>query len=479
MTNFYPVNSQVVNETPAAQGVSGAIDSTLGDVIMTSSGTVDVGVLGFVDSQLDDIDSSSSISVKVYGSADASLDDIASTSNATLSVSVSLDATLDDVSSSFTTVLTSSGVVDNTLDDVSSESNATLTVSVYGSVDDVLNDVSSSSIGGIGNFVSGTIDSTLDDASSDSNLELKVSGIIDGTFGEVTSESTGALPVTGSINSTLDDVVSPSNALIKVSCIIDRSFDNVVSISDALVKVIGSIDDAIDDVSSESIATTSIAGSIDRTFDDVVSDSSINILQSATGTIDAVLDDVLSSSTGTISAETILDTDPTSTGYNSYVTRDEADELISELEPFIDTTDWSALTSVQKENVILKATDDSNSFCYVGVATNPVGGNNMMWPRTGTAYANGVSIGSSEIPSFMKEYIAQRCTEILEFGPMSENGVTVPDKVKRQKVGSLSQEFFSPGEMTANTLTLRDFSSFGSIQPYVCRSENVIFLQRA
>ena len=154
--------------------------------------------------------------------------------------------------------------------------------------------------------------------------------------------------------------------------------------------------------------------------------------------------------------------------------------MIEALEPFVDTTAWNALTTSQKENVILRATVNANSFCYYGTTSSIViSTNNMMWPRTGLLYANGVSIGSSEIPTFMMQYIAERCTEILEFGPTDANNITVPGKVKRQKVGSLEQEFFSPGEMTANTLSLSDFASFALIKPYVCRKGNVIFLQRA
>ncbi len=175
-----------------------------------------------------------------------------------------------------------------------------------------------------------------------------------------------------------------------------------------------------------------------------------------------------------------LDTVITSATYNSYVTLAEANALIAAFDPFVDITDWEALTDNNKINVILRATDNSNSFCYLGSTnTSIISPENMMWPRSGVTYANGAPLPPTEIPVFMKEYIAERCTEILEFGPTDANNLTVPDKVKKQKVGSLEQEFFSPGEMTANTLTLKDFASYRTIKPYVCNSSNAIFLKRA
>lgn len=172
--------------------------------------------------------------------------------------------------------------------------------------------------------------------------------------------------------------------------------------------------------------------------------------------------------------------DPTDANYNSYVTEAEADVLIAALDPFVDLTKWAALTSQQKENVILAATDNLNSFDFSGTTSSIViSKNNMMWPRQGASYANGVAISSSEIPVFVQEYIAKRSTEILDFGPADANSLTVPNNVKRQKLGGLEQEFFGPKEMTANSLSLSDFCSFGLIKPYVLRNGSVIFLKRA
>lgn len=175
-----------------------------------------------------------------------------------------------------------------------------------------------------------------------------------------------------------------------------------------------------------------------------------------------------------------LQVDPSSADYNSYLSRVDADARIVGLEPFVNIKKWTKLTGPQKDSVVLKATDEANSFDFVGATSNLIiSANNMMWPRSGVSYANGVQIQSSEVPEFVKEYIAQRCMEVLEFGPSDANKLTVPNNVKRKKIGSLEKEFFSPDQISSNTLSLRDFSSYGMLVPYVIRNGNLINLERA
>lgn len=176
-----------------------------------------------------------------------------------------------------------------------------------------------------------------------------------------------------------------------------------------------------------------------------------------------------------------LVTDYTNAGYNAYATVVETDALINDLSPFVNTAKWIALTVAQKESVILNASKDVNCFQYKGTL-NPavISPFNMQFPRSGMVYTNGVVIPDNIIPEFVKEYVARRSIELLNFGPDDANQITIPNNVKRNKVGSLEQEFFGPEEMTANTLSLTDYQSYAcTLKSYVLNSSNVIYLMRA
>jgi hypothetical protein len=174
-------------------------------------------------------------------------------------------------------------------------------------------------------------------------------------------------------------------------------------------------------------------------------------------------------------------TDYTNSQFNAYATTAEIDEIIVDLSPFSNTSKWDALDEPSKEGVIKNASQNVNCFAYKGVLNSAViSPFNMQFPRIGLFYTNGTAVNSNEIPFFVKQYVAERCLEILDFGPSAANGVLVPSNVKKNKVGSLEQEFFSPKEMTANQLTLKDFSSYQcTIKPYVLNSGNTIYLKRA
>lgn len=177
-----------------------------------------------------------------------------------------------------------------------------------------------------------------------------------------------------------------------------------------------------------------------------------------------------------------LDNTITSPGYNSYVDLSEINALISELSVCTNVALWDALSDIDKENLTIKATDNLNSFEYCGSLNNSVvSPNNMAWPRSGVTYSNSVAISPTEIPTFVKKYVASRNLEILNFGPEAANALTIPNNIKKQKLGGLEQEFFGPKEMTANTLNLNDFISYETVKPYVKnnRAGNSIVLMRA
>lgn len=177
---------------------------------------------------------------------------------------------------------------------------------------------------------------------------------------------------------------------------------------------------------------------------------------------------------------TILVTDYTSIDYNSYVTLAENDQIIQELSVFTPADDYNALTNEQKEYLIKASCQDVNYFQFKGTLNKLVISQySMQFPRTGLYYPNGVEIASNVIPYFIKQYVAQRCLERLSFGPADANGITIPNNVKRQKADVLEREFFSPKEMTANTLSIKDFHSYNLLKPYVIRTGNVINLVRA
>ena len=177
-----------------------------------------------------------------------------------------------------------------------------------------------------------------------------------------------------------------------------------------------------------------------------------------------------------------LVTDYTDVQYNAYATVAEIDALIVGLSPFSNTSKWDALdTDEKKEGVILAATKNVNCFVFKGSLNSAVISlYNMQFPRVGLYYTNGNEIPSNIIPQFVKDYVASRCLELLDFNPSDANKILIPNNVKRNKVGSLEQEFFSPKDMTANQLTLSDFASYKcSLKPYVLNNSNTIYLKRA
>lgn len=180
-----------------------------------------------------------------------------------------------------------------------------------------------------------------------------------------------------------------------------------------------------------------------------------------------------------------LDSVFTSSTYNSYLaTIEEINDIVSNLDGVIDGINkWTELDSDnQKTNVWIAAVKDLNSFEFVGVINSSINSPfNMKWPRTGTCYVNGIKIGSSEIPQFILEYLSRRVIESLLYDENEPISRQTKSHIKKQKVGSLEQEFFDSGESGGTTINLREMPSFQCIKPYVtgATNSNLNFLIRS
>lgn len=174
-----------------------------------------------------------------------------------------------------------------------------------------------------------------------------------------------------------------------------------------------------------------------------------------------------------------IDNDYNSSLYNSYfLDIAELETFVSALDGFWNLTSWNALTDTQKENIMHGAIADLNSFCFMGKVNSSINSPyNMKFPRVGMEYQNGVSIDSAETPIFVKEYIAER---VLEKNANIKNGAFYDGKIKKYKLGKLSQEFHNPKDSKTLVNTLRKASSFTRINYYVCGlSGNFKYVQRA
>lgn len=112
---------------------------------------------------------------------------------------------------------------------------------------------------------------------------------------------------------------------------------------------------------------------------------------------------------------------------------------------------WNGLSAAQQENIYLASCDNLNSYEYIGTLNaGVVSPDDMQWPRTGVAYTNGVAIGATEIPTFVNEYLIRRVLELSSYNYESQaSGSTASGNVKKETVGSLSHEFFSPSELSS------------------------------
>lgn len=169
-----------------------------------------------------------------------------------------------------------------------------------------------------------------------------------------------------------------------------------------------------------------------------------------------------------------------SSGFNSYIVDvAEMDTIMASLNGAYNISGWTAITDpLVKENVILAATNDMNKFEFTGQLNQGViSSSDMKFPRKGVAYTNGVAIAETDFPSFVLKYIAIR---ILERLANVSNGAYNDGRIKRQKLGDLEQEFFSPAESRVSKNTLRRNASFEEIKPYVTNSSaNMRYLVRA
>jgi len=174
-----------------------------------------------------------------------------------------------------------------------------------------------------------------------------------------------------------------------------------------------------------------------------------------------------------------IDNDYTSSTYNSYfLDIASLDVFVAALDGFWNITAWQALSDLQKENIMHGATDDFNKFCYLGTINPSINSPyNMRFPRSSIEYQNGVDIGSTEIPLFAQEYIAERVIEKLA---NVQTGEFYDGRIKKNQLGKLSQEFHNPRDSRILQNTLRSASSFKNISPYITGLVgNFRYVQRA
>lgn len=161
-----------------------------------------------------------------------------------------------------------------------------------------------------------------------------------------------------------------------------------------------------------------------------------------------------------------IDTVYTSVDFNAYITVAETDTRIAGFQPFVDTSSWDALSDPQKENLIAASTKDANRFDYFGQLNGSVVSSfNMKWPRSDVVYTNGVQVQTTEIPEFIKSYVAQRCVELLNYTYDQANSNLINSNVKKVQVDVISREFFD--KFKSSDIDVNDFESYRTIKPYV------------
>lgn len=175
-----------------------------------------------------------------------------------------------------------------------------------------------------------------------------------------------------------------------------------------------------------------------------------------------------------------IDNDYTSSGYNSYfVDIPEYDSYVQKLAQTWDLSSYNSLDDAAKEQLMINATDEVNSFCFLGSISPSISSPfNMMFPRSGLSYSNGVSISSTSIPEFIKNYIAMRSIELLA---NQQTGVFYDGTVKRNKVGDLEQEFHNPKDSRILVNLRTNAKSYSLLTPYLAGISSSLFkyVQRA
>ena len=164
-------------------------------------------------------------------------------------------------------------------------------------------------------------------------------------------------------------------------------------------------------------------------------------------------------------------TDYTDANYNSYIALVEANTRIAAFAPFYDVSAWNALSDVDKENLIIRATADANAFVYLWEISNSIiSPYNMRFPGKSVQYSNGVDIPDNEIPEFVKAYVAQRCVEILSYTDEDHNEAAFLSNIKKERTEGIETTYFSASERADIKTGLTDFRSYLTISDYVSSS---------
>lgn len=222
------------------------------------------------------------------------------------------------------------------------------------------------------------------------------------------------------------------------------------------------------DISSVDAAIAGLAGAYDisrwEALETTITVSSLTVVAGVATVVTPI-------SHGYLSGQEILISGAIPAGLNGLqtITVTSATEFTyGTLEPDVVATGVITSTysdDVTKENLILAATKDLNSFDFLG-AINPgiISPNNMKFPRLNLYYPNGVKIGDTEIPPCVLDYIAIRITERLA---NVESGQIYDGRIKRQRIGKLEQEFHNPKDTIVIGTSLNNYPSYQCIADYI------------
>lgn len=112
-----------------------------------------------------------------------------------------------------------------------------------------------------------------------------------------------------------------------------------------------------------------------------------------------------------------LITDWTDPGFDAYASLAEVLDLIRGLDGLYDIKPWQETTQDAKENLIRFSTRELADLTFVGTLVDTITGPIAQWPRSGITAPNGTAVADDAIPAFIKQWVAERQLELLNFRP--------------------------------------------------------------
>lgn len=169
----------------------------------------------------------------------------------------------------------------------------------------------------------------------------------------------------------------------------------------------------------------------------------------------------------------MINTDWSDPAFNSYATLAELDALAAEAQSVRSTDKWTALDDPSKEAYAIQATVWMSQFAYCGSLEATVASPKACWPRTGTAYLNGLPVDDTEVPQAIKQSQFIRCLDALDgLGVSHTSGTTAAGQIKKEVLDSLQTEYFeSSGSNSFDAQTKRT-SAYRSLEWAICDSSN-------